>query len=344
MRIILVTNSQASTSPESPNALLEKAFHQLASQQPGHEWLVTSPLQSTTGWAFLNTRKTLASLRKSRPDLVLFPCVSNAFFPNDIPIAILIADKPAFEAGKGLARKLSAARAIITSSKILADEVAAGSGVPQDRIHVLPLAGETKTISPEQRSQVREQFTGGKEYFLYTGPIGPQTNWERLFQAFSSFKKWQQSGLQLVLTGDMIGANFKNDFDQQLDLYKYKHDVVVAAEMTPEQKDQLAAAAFVLVSPFKEFEDAQHIINAFRNGVPVITDNKNELAEELAGDAAIYTDIFDAALLSKQMINLYKNEPLYNDYIQKGKSIALQFNWQEMLDTLSRLLLSAAED
>ena len=341
MRIILVTAPSAGKAPFDPNFLLEKAFRELLLQQTAHEWLVAPVLPATGGWSFFNTRKALASIRKLAPDLVLYASGNNPAFATDLPSVILIADKSAIEGNKGLLKKLSAAKAVITPSAVLADRIINTARITRDRVHVIPLAGETTVIDPDEYGRVREQFTGGKEYLLYTGPIARNNNWERLLQAFSLFKKWQQSGMQLVLSGN-IEANFKTDFDQQLNAYKHRQDIIIAGDMTHEQKDQLAAAAFIIISPCKKFEDRQHIIDAFRNGVPVITE-KNELAIELAADAALYASLNEAAPLSQQMINLYKDERLYNDLIQKGKSIAGRFNWHEMVDELSRTLLSVAE-
>src|SRR5688572_2232319 len=73
MRIILVTNSHVAEAHSDCNILLEKAFHQLASLQPNHEWII-APASPGKGWSLFGPRKAQASVRKLSPDLVL--CLS----------------------------------------------------------------------------------------------------------------------------------------------------------------------------------------------------------------------------------------------------------------------------
>ncbi len=341
MRIILVTASPIGKARFYPNMLLANAFRQLAVEDPAHEWLVPPAFTIPKGWSLFGSRKSIKHLRDLSPNLAFYSSLDNPAVTNDLPSAILISNKSEIEEIKGLRKKLSRVKAIITPSAILKDEVVAASTIPRERIHIIPLASDTTAVSSDQRTEVREKFTGGTEYFLFTGTIARNNNWERVLQAFSQFKKWQQSSMKLVLSGN-IAPDFKNDFDQQLEAYKYHHDIVIAGDKDRVQQDQLAAAAFLLITPFKEFENRQHIIDAFRNGVPVITE-KNDLAIELTGSAAMHTSLNDAAPLSQQMITLYKDERLYNNLIQSAAGVAANFNWQEMLNKLSHALLSAAE-
>ena len=77
----------------------------------------------------------------------------------------------------------------------------------------------------EQKSAVKAKYTGGKEYFLYTGSIHPRKNLTNLLKAFSLFKKRQQSQLKLVLAG-RLAWKF-NAFTESLSTYKYRADVVL---------------------------------------------------------------------------------------------------------------------
>ena len=74
---------------------------------------------------------------------------------------------------------------------------------------------------------VRDEFTNGKEYFFYTGDVDEEGQWEKVLQAFSQFKKWQQSGLQLVCGGH-IHPTFSNVFHEKLEAYKYRQKAMKA--------------------------------------------------------------------------------------------------------------------
>lgn len=341
MRIILVTAALRPGSPPMPGILLEHAFRDLALQHPAHEWVVMPAAPAPARLSFFKKGKHLASIRRMTPNLVVYASPDNLETAKDLAAAVLVTNGPEEWKRASLSKKLSNVQLILTHSEILKTQLAAALNVPDNRVSVVPLAAETLPVSLHARQQIREQLTAGKEYFLYTGPITRDNNWQRLLQAFSMFKKWQQSGLQLVLSGD-IEPGFSQDFGEQLDAYRYRQDVMIADTLTAAEKDELAAAAFVLLSPYRGFEDRQRIIDAFWHGVPVITEN-NHIAIELASGAAAYAVWDDAAAISQQMIRLYKDEALYNEQVQKGTEIALQFNRQQMLDKLSVALLSAAE-
>src|SRR5450755_4519234 len=52
-----------------------------------------------------------------------------------------------------------------------------------------------------ETESIKTQYTGGRSFFLFIGNIGEQHHLVELLKAFSSFKKWQQSNMQLVIAG-----------------------------------------------------------------------------------------------------------------------------------------------
>lgn len=183
---------------------------------------------------------------------------------------------------------------------------------------------------------LRDEFAGGKEYFFYTGDIDEEGQWERILQAFSQFKKWQQSGLQLVLGGH-IHSSFKNIFQEKLAAYKYKQDIIV------QQNHQLPAAAFCVLSTASFPDEQMDIITAFKSGVPVIAHDAAP-GKKLCGDSALYANFKDAKALSQQMISVYKNEAMYNHLSEKGKLAGSGYSRQQTLDQLSACIRSAVNN
>ncbi|MGB8190955.1 MAG: glycosyltransferase, partial [Chitinophagaceae bacterium] len=165
--------------------------------------------------------------------------------------------------------------------------------------------------------------------------------WERLLRAFSQFKKWQQSGLQLVLTGP-VDIDDQEDFREKLDAYKYRKDVAWLSDAGTDEKKQLASAAFALLVSDNSFAARLGLLKAFRASIPVIT-VKDPLMEEYAGDAVLYADWTDPASISKHMITLYKNEDLSNSLVAKAKERVAALSWQRSLDELYNHLIALAE-
>ncbi|HYF32748.1 MAG TPA: glycosyltransferase [Chitinophagaceae bacterium] len=348
MRIVLISDAgpeatglPQTTTPSAVGRMLEKAFHDLVGLQPAHQWMVMPLPASPRKWSLLSNNKKNEELTAVSPDLVVYTSITNLQSIKGIPAALIVSGKPGVNKAASLRKKLAGVKMFITWSDILKHSLIQSLDIPESRAITIPLFNEPAWLQDHERQQVREQFTNGKEYFLYAGPIARNKEWEKLLQAFSIFKKWQQSGFQMMLTGD-IETGYEEDFMQQLSAYKYRQDVLLTGNAAQPDKDRLAAAAFAVLCRCADLEDRQHIIDAFRNGIPVITE-KNDLAFELASDTALFVVWDDVPQLSQHMISLYKNEPLYDDLAQKGRTASLRFNRQQMLLELSNALLAAAQ-
>lgn len=182
---------------------------------------------------------------------------------------------------------------------------------------------------------LRDEFTAGKEYFFYTGDIDEEGQWERVLQAFSQFKKWQQSGLQLGLGGH-IDPKFKDVFHEKLEAYKYRQDIII------QQHHQLAAAAFCVISTASFADERMDILTAFHSGIPVIA-HDSVTSKNFCGDSALYANFRDAKALSQQMISVYKNEAMYNHLSEKGKLVSSGYSKQRMLEQLSARIQQAVK-
>lgn len=192
--------------------------------------------------------------------------------------------------------------------------------------------------SEEAKKRIKEKFTDGKEFFLYTGSIHPRKNPESLLKAFSVFKKRQQSGMKLLLNGRLA---WKSDpFMEKLKTYKYRSDVVMTGYLeNPELRDVIGSAyAMVYPSLFEGF--GIPVIEAMQCEVPVIT-SSNSSMQEIAGEAALYCDPSDFNDIAEKMMLIYKDEGLRKKQIILGKERAGQFTWEKSADALWQCILKA---
>ncbi len=183
-----------------------------------------------------------------------------------------------------------------------------------------------RPYSWEERETVKKQYTGGKDYFVYTGAIHPRKNLVGLLKAFSLFKKRQQSAMKLVITGRLA---WKNEFfTESLKTYKYRNDVLLTGYLPEEELAGITASAYAMVYPslFEGF--GVPVAEAMQSSVPVIT-SAGSAMEEMAGDAALYADPLDHSALAEQMMRLYKDERLRGELVAKGTERARAFNWDE---------------
>ena len=175
----------------------------------------------------------------------------------------------------------------------------------------------------DKKVSVKEKYTGGNEYFLFTGSIHPRKNLMNLLKAFGQFKKWQHSNMKLLIVGRLA---WKYDVViQKLKTFKYRHDVILTGYLSDDELINLTGAAYAIIYPsfFEGF--GLPILEAMQSGVPVIASNTSSMPE-IAGDAALLVSPDDPTGIAEQMLLLYKNEPFRANLIEKGLKRAKHFD------------------
>lgn len=237
-------------------------------------------------------------------------------------------------------RFLKAANQIATVSFFTKNDLIKQYAIADSKIDVVYSAAKEifKPANAEEKQVIKNKFTEGKEYFLYTGSIHPRKNLMNLLKAFSLFKKRLHSGMKLVIAGRL--AWHYESFTESLKSYKYRNDVVMTGYLSEEELAQLTAAAYAMVYPslFEGFGVPP--LEAMHGEVPVITSSGTSM-QELYGEAVLYADPKNPSAIAEQMMLLYKDESLRKKMIEKGKVKAADFNWDTTADLLWQAVLKA---
>ena len=194
-------------------------------------------------------------------------------------------------------------------------------------------------VSAAVKSEVKEKYTAGKEYFIYTGAIHPRKNLMNLLKAFSLFKKRQQTGMKLVLAGRLAWKY--ESFTKSLETYKYRNDVVLTGYIDEAELARLTGAAYAMVYPslFEGF--GVPVLEAMQCGVPVITSSDTSM-QEIAKEAALYAAPGDINEIAEKMMLIYKDENLKKQLTEKGKLVAAQYSWDKTAELLWDSILKAS--
>ena len=194
-------------------------------------------------------------------------------------------------------------------------------------------------VSAAVKSEVKEKYTAGKEYFIYTGAIHPRKNLMNLLKAFSLFKKRQQTGMKLVLAGRLAWKY--ESFTKSLETYKYRNDVVLTGYIDEAELARLTGAAYAMVYPslFEGF--GVPVLEAMQCGVPVITSSDTSM-QEIAKEAALYATPGDINEIAEKMMLIYKDENLKKQLTEKGKIVAEQYSWDKTAELLWDSILKAS--
>jgi glycosyltransferase involved in cell wall biosynthesis len=232
------------------------------------------------------------------------------------------------------------AKSIATVSDFSRQDIIRHFPEAQDKTSIV-YSGVKEIFAPASlsiREQTRERYTGGKEYFFYSGAIHPRKNLINLLKAFSLFKKRQRSSMKLVLTGRLAWKY--EGFLQDLRHYKYREDVVLTGYVEDKELALLTAAAYAMIYPSLHEGFGVPVLEAMRSGVPVITSIHSSM-QEIAGEAALYADPAQPVSIAEQMMRIYKDESLRNQLVEKGRQVSQPFTWDRTAGLLWETMMKA---
>ncbi|MEP6583084.1 MAG: glycosyltransferase family 1 protein [Ginsengibacter sp.] len=236
-------------------------------------------------------------------------------------------------------RFLKKSRTIITVSNFVKAAIAQRYKTPEDKIKAV-LTGVNKIFQPlslPEKENIKEKFAGGSEYFIYSGEIHPRNNLMNLLKAFSAFKKRQKSNMQLLI----ISEGKSNDDELLINLrsYKFRDDVKLLTDLSENESAKLIASAYAMVYvPFYE-NYGTAMLKAMKCDVPVITSTAG-VTNEICDDAALYASADDFKDIAVKMMQLFRDEKLRKELIEKGRRQVQKFTWdntaQLVWDTIKK--------
>jgi glycosyltransferase involved in cell wall biosynthesis len=228
------------------------------------------------------------------------------------------------------------ARAVFVMSEAIKGQLAKWHKIPNDKIIVIyPAPGKNYLgMDIDRKEHAKEEYSEGKEFFLYNGGFNKQEDLIELLKSFSYFKKRQQSNFKLLLLRE------SNSFmEKTLSDYKYRNDVKFIGTKDRKIRAVITAAAYAAVLPFNTNEVSIAALNAMRSGVPVIT-TKFSAINEVAGDAALCADK-EIKDIGEKMMLLYTNEDLRSEMIEKGTQKIKGFTHEKAAESLWRSIIQA---
>ena len=278
----------------------------------------------------------VCSLRTKLPQWVSFNDLAFTDFPEVYPQKynrFLQANAASF---------LNKASNILAASAYLQEQMIQRYSITNKKITVLYPAADEKyqLINWEQREQVKATYAAGKEYFLFSGIIHAQSNLIKLLKAFSLFKKWQKSNMQLILA--INTTTDATTFIKSLQTYKHKADVILLKDITEDELRGITGAAYAFVSPALFNDNIPILLNALQCGVPVIASNTLPITE-IFGEALLYADCNNVKELADKMMLLFKDEDMRRVNINNGLQQVKQYNGDSSANLLWKNILATIQ-
>jgi glycosyltransferase involved in cell wall biosynthesis len=171
-------------------------------------------------------------------------------------------------------------------------------------------------------------------YVLYVGNLLPHKNLPRVLDAFAILRR--RLRVRLIIRGEGWPAYTQSLYEQveTLGLTESVSFLEYADEWTLRGL-YTRAACLVLPSLGEGF--GLPVLEAMACGLPVVTSRVSSLAE-VAGDAAVMVNPYDATELSDAMHRVLTDRDLREDLRRRGLERAMQYTWRQTAERVSAVL------
>lgn len=232
------------------------------------------------------------------------------------------------------------ATVIATLSEAMKKEIIADYHIEPGKVSVVypGVGGLYRPLSWEEREQVKKEFSDGKEYLIYAGPIHPRENILSLLKAFSLLKIRLYPNMQLLLAGKQLSGS--GELVASLDTYRFRQDVKILRGSDGSARARLIGGAYVMACPAGGDEFNSTVAEGLACGVPVIASGSPG-SREAGGEAALYFDRGNVEDLAEKLCRLYKDEQLRGRLIEQGLSAVAKFSWEQTAERLWECITAA---
>lgn len=259
------------------------------------------------------------------PRFSLIPTVISVMDLSFIKFPDLFAKKDLYQLKNWTKYSAKNAKKIITISQSSKNDIIKEYGVRKDDVIVTyPGINELKTenLKPKSMDDLNKKFGIDKEYVLFVGTLQPRKNIEKLIEAFSKIDK----DILLIIVGkkgwlyeDILNAPEKFGIPQKVKFLDFVSD----DELPSLYKNALC---FVLPSLYEGF--GLPVLEAMKNGCPVLTSNVSSLPEA-GGDAVLYFNPLNVDEISKTIKKIIDDKNLRQEMIKKGFLQVKKFSWEK---------------
>jgi glycosyltransferase involved in cell wall biosynthesis len=217
-------------------------------------------------------------------------------------------------------KKISFSKIFLLTYSQFAKQLIIDRGVT-NIIHLIPFFADSvfQPINWSMKQQVKIDYTEGSEYFINPQSFDNMDDILNLLKAFSGFKRWQQSGMKLILTGKLFVP--PSDWEEKLGSYKYREDVLIYNNLQEQEKAKLLAGAYACIHLLKKDNDVLPLLQSLQCHIPVITTEAASAKEYVASAGLVTTNTLSE--ITQQMILMYKDEDLRS---KLAENCALQAN------------------
>lgn len=223
-----------------------------------------------------------------------------------------------------LKKQIVNAGQIIFSSFFLKNRINSLIQLPEEKTAVV-YENVHQNVSGEQISnqETRENYTDGREYFLYIDERSESQAVINMLRGFSAFKKRQQTNMMLMFAGSgSVDARFRD----MINTYKFRDSICITNALNEKGLGSVRSAAYAAVFPLLNDGSESEMIASAAAGIPVLCADIPAY-RKLEIFSPLYFNPEEPDDINKQMAFIFKNENKRWEIVQQCSSAAAKFNW-----------------
>ncbi|MBN9349728.1 MAG: hypothetical protein J0H55_03510 [Chitinophagaceae bacterium] len=183
------------------------------------------------------------------------------------------------------------------------------------QIYKIPDEDVTLDLEPDFQ-KIKENYSKGNEFFFASG-YKEKRNITLLLKSFSVFKKWQHSGMELLISYE--GDNQKSMLEDLLKNYRF-HESVILIDRNEKDFFEIVRAAYAIIFDSVFDPDLKNFVFAMRNEVAVVAPEKSMYSEISGDEAAFLYQSDDKDSLARILLLAFREE----DKKEKVVKVALE--------------------
>jgi glycosyltransferase involved in cell wall biosynthesis len=220
-------------------------------------------------------------------------------------------------------RSAQRARAIIAVSAATKRDVVTMLGVPEDRVHVVPLAADV-AFRPVRDEAVlrtaRDRYGLPGRFVLFVGTREPRKNLPALLDACSAVRDGGRA-VPLVLVGEE--GWLADDLERRV---RAEPNVLVLGGVPADELVAIYNLATVAALPSLDEGFGLPVVESMACGTPVVCSGEGALPE-VAGDAALLVDPHDVGRIAAALTAVMEDASLRDGMRQRGLARSATFGW-----------------
>lgn len=335
--------------------------HAVTTYTPGPlaDTLVAGTVRIIPGHPFWTQRTFSAALRADRPDVVFLPIQALPVFrPRPLATVAVVHDleflhyPQTYTAWNYALLRIFTRQAVQGATRLIAvsqytkDDVVRTYGRLASDLTVVPHGVDHRRFAPEGRTPnandgtsgaVRHRYRLPERFVLFVGALQPRKNIQGLVSAFEQLAEIEAE-LALVL---VCGGSWREgEIRTRLNRSSVRSRIHLVRRVSPADLPALYRAASLFVLPSFSEGFGMPVLEAMACGTPVVTSGTSALPE-VAGDAAVLVDPWDADALATAMARVLRDEAFRRTLVEKGLKRAAQFTWERSAEQTADVIEDA---